>query len=64
MSKKTTNDEEKWCISPWGCLSSVLSDYNIDHSHITWKMGEHMVEDFMKCMENAGYVTESEDKTE
>lgn len=49
-------NEELYVITPWGCLSSVLADYNVDHSHITPKMGVHMVEDFMEMMVTAGHV--------
>lgn len=48
--------EEKYILTPWGCLSAVLTDYNVDTSHITGRMGEHMVEDFMELMVKAGHV--------
>ena len=51
------DDDERYVLTPWGCLACVLEDYNIDTNHITGKMGEHIVEDFMELMENAGYVT-------
>ena len=53
--------EEIYFITPWGCLSSVLDDYNIDTSHITPKMGEHMVEDFMDAMVKSGHVVKKEE---
>ena len=49
-------EHEKYCITPWGCLSSVLKDYGIDISHISGTIGTHMVEDFMEMMIKAGYV--------
>lgn len=55
-----TEQEEKYVATPWGCLSSVLADYNVDHSHITPKMGVHMVEDFMDAMVSAGHVVKKE----
>lgn len=49
-------DEEIFRLSPWGCLSAVLEDYGVDLSHITPKMGEHMVDDFMELMVRTGHV--------
>lgn len=54
-------EEDVYVFTPWGCLTSVLNDYNIDISHITPAMGRHMVDDFMELMEMAGYVSKSED---
>lgn len=53
---KNYDTEERYRLTPWGCLSLTLMDYNVDIDHITPKMGEHMVEDFMKLMETAGHV--------
>ena len=35
--------ESKWILSKWGCLYSVLKDYNIDVSHVPRRVGEHIV---------------------
>lgn len=51
-------EEEKYVLTPWGCLMGVLMDYGIDISHITPKMGEHMVDDFLKNMVKAGHIEE------
>ena len=55
--KKT---EESYVLSEWGCLASVLEEYGIDVSHITGRVGAHIVEDFMDAMCNAGYVSKKE----
>lgn len=55
-------NDETYALTPWGCLYAVLLDYGIDVSHITPKMGEHMVNDFMESMMRAGYVTEKENE--
>ena len=52
--------EEKYMITEWGCLSSTLHDYGIDVSHISGRVGEHIVEDFMDAMCDAGYVAKKE----
>lgn len=50
------DEDARYILTPWGCMSCVLSDYNIDYSHLTPTMGKHMVEDFMKLMEKTGYL--------
>lgn len=52
--------EENYVLSEWGCLASVLDEYGIDVSHITGRVGRHIVEDFMDAMCNVGYVTKQE----
>lgn len=54
----TDDDDVKYVLSPWGCLSVVLEDYGIDISRISGKVGSHIVEDFMELMEKAGYILE------
>ena len=54
-------EDEKFVLTPWGCLSSVLTDYGVDWSHLTPTMGKHMVEDFMDAMVTAGHVRKAED---
>ena len=55
------DDEEKYRLTIWGCLAVVMMNYNIDFSHMTPKMGEHMAEDLMKVLEKAGYIEEIDD---
>lgn len=50
------DEEAVFTLTEWGCLSCVLSDYNIDFSHITPKMGEHMAQDFLELLEHCGYI--------
>lgn len=50
------SDEQKYTLTPWGCLSAVLDDYGIDVSHISGRTGTHIVEDFMEDMARCGYV--------
>lgn len=57
----TDDDDVKYVLSPWGCLSVVLNDYGIDISRISGKVGSHIVEDFMELMEKAGYILECDD---
>lgn len=49
-------DDEKYSLTPWGCLSETLRDYGVDIGFITPRMGQHMAEDFMELMCNTGNV--------
>lgn len=49
-------EEETFRLTPWGMMTVVCRDYNIDVSHMTPKMGEHMISDFMDMLMKAGYV--------
>lgn len=64
MKEMMNNDDEKWGLTPWGCMYAVLQDYGFNSKQITPTMGEHMVEDFMEMMVTAGIVSkkEQEDK--
>lgn len=48
-------------LTEWGCLSSVLTDYDVRHDHITPTMGKHMVDDFLERMVTAGYIGKVEE---
>ena len=54
-------DDDKFGLTPWGCLYAVLTDYGIDITNITGTIGKHMVEDFMALMEQHGHVVRRED---
>ena len=53
-------DGSLYVLSEWGCLSSVLTDYGVDVSRVTGKIGEHIVEDFMELMVKCGYIGRAE----
>ena len=53
-------NEEQYELTEWGCLYGVLSEYGIDVSHITARIGAHIVEDFMDAMCKAGYAKKME----
>ena len=54
------DDDVKFVLTEWGCLSSVLTDYGVDISRVTGKIGEHIVEDFMELMCKCGYIGRAE----
>ena len=55
------DDDVKYVLSPWGCLSVVLEDYGIDISRISGKVGSHIVEDFLELLEKAGHILKCDD---
>lgn len=55
-------DEEKYCLTPWGCLMLTLNDYGINTEGIRGVVGKHIVEDFMELMEKSGYVRRDSDE--
>lgn len=57
-----TMTEEKYVMTEWGCLSSTLEEYGIDVSHITGRVGSHIVEDFMDALCTAGYLQKREEE--
>lgn len=56
--------EEVFVMTEWGCLSSTLEEYGIDVSHITARVGAHIVEDFMDSLCKAGYLEKRENDHE
>lgn len=54
--------DAEWRLTPWGCLKAVLNDFDVDADHLTPKMGEHMVNDFMELMCKQGYVKGKNDE--
>ena len=59
-----SENEENYKLTEWGFLYGVLSEYGIDVSHITARVGAHIVEDFMDAMCKAGYAEKMEDEHE
>lgn len=57
-------DNAKYVLTEWGCLSCVLRDYGFDISRISGKVGQHIVEDFMELMCTAGYIKENSELKE
>ena len=60
-----TKTEEKYKLTPMGCLYAVLLDYVgpdhlLDIRKIQGRVGEHIIEDFMDAMAKAGYLVKAE----
>ena len=56
------DDDVQFVLTEWGILTEILSDYGIDVWHIPGRVGQHIVEDFMECMVNAGYIAKNEEE--
>lgn len=59
-----TEGKERYVLSEWACLFLTLKDYGIDTDHISGKVGQHIVDDFMELMAKFGYVVRDERKNE
>lgn len=64
MEKKS---EEKYQLTPMGCLYAVLLDYVgpdhlLDIRKIKGRVGEHIVEDFMDALVKTGYLERTSDE--
>ena len=57
----TNEDDDVYMLTPWGCLCGVLIDYGINVSHISGRVGGHIVDDFMDLMVKCGYIGKVED---
>ena len=60
-----TKTEEKYKLTPMGCLYAVLLDYVgpdhlLDIRKIQGRVGEHIVEDFIDAMVKSGYLARAE----
>lgn len=56
------SDDDKLTLTKWGCLYAVLMDYGIKANHISGRVGDHIVEDFMELMCKFGYCEWKDDK--
>ena len=61
LADEEDDGEERYVLTPWGCLYSVLTDYGIDVEHVPGRVGQHIVDDFMDAMVKAGHVIEHKD---
>lgn len=60
ITQDNTNEEERYTLTPWGCLYAIFLAYNIDLSSVSGTIGEHIVEDFMELMVKCGYIGRTE----
>ena len=63
MAKKS---EEKYILTPVGCLYAVLKDYAgedgmLNVNKIQGRYGEHIVDDLFDALEKQGYLERKDD---
>lgn len=63
-SYDSKEENERYVLSEWGCLSLTLNDYGINTDRIPGRVGKHIVEDFMELMCKAGYIVKNESEGE
>lgn len=54
------DDNEKFVLSPWGCLYCAFEDFGLKLPDISGKMSEALMDDFFEIMEHAGIVEKRE----
>lgn len=59
--------EERYTLTPWGCLYAVLLSYGIqislsDGKEISGKVGEHIMQDLFEILCKTGYLKEKNEK--
>lgn len=60
-------DEERYTLTPLGCLYAVLLSYGIqislsDGKEISGKVGEHIMQDLFEALCKTGYLKEKDEK--
>lgn len=61
-NKMEFDDDARFVLTEWGILAGIMSDYGIDVWHIPGRVGQHIIEDFMEGMVNAGYIAKNEEE--
>lgn len=59
--------EERYILTPWGCLYAVLLDYGVrislsDGREISGKVGEHIMQDLFGVLCKMGYLAEKDEE--
>lgn len=54
------DDNEKFVLSPWGCLYCAFDDFGLKLPDISGKMAEALMDDFFEIMEHVGIVEKME----
>ena len=54
------DDNERYVLTPWGCLHCVFDDFGLRLPDISGKIAEALMNDFFEIMEHAGIVEKME----
>lgn len=50
------DDDERFVLTPWGCLLCAFRDFGLKLPDISGKMAEALMDDFFEIMERHGIV--------
>lgn len=50
------DDNERYFLTPWGCLCCAFGDFNLEPPEISGKMADALMDDFFEIMEAAGIL--------
>ena len=52
--------EERYRLSLSECMLTILREYGVNIEHITQRIAEYMVQDFLNLLQLQGYATQGE----
>lgn len=50
------DDNERYFLTPWGCLCCAFGDFSLKTPEISGKMADALMDDFFEIMEAAGII--------
>lgn len=50
------DDNERYFLTPWGCLCCAFGDFSLKPPEISGKMADALMDDFFEIMEAAGIL--------
>ena len=50
------DDNERYFLTPWGCLCCAVGDFSLKPPEISGKMADALMDDFFEIMEAAGIL--------
>lgn len=50
------DDNERYFLTPWGCLCCAFVDFGLKSPEISGKMADALMDDFFEIMEAAGII--------
>lgn len=54
------DDNERYFLTPWGCLCCAFGDFSLKPPEISGKMADALMDDFFEIMEAAGILEKKE----
>lgn len=54
------DDNERYFLTPWGCLCCAFGDFSLKPPEISGKMADALMDDFFEIMEAVGILEKKE----